>query len=97
MTKVTAEAPRIFPVFTHHAAELHAAARYLVRRIEQYAGHHAPDEIFTRLLDRHRQVVGTLQEMQNSREPYVYLTREDRELVKRVNHWLREHPEYRKM
>ncbi len=89
------ESARIYPVFTHHAKELRAAARYLVRRMEQRAGNTKPDEKFNALLDRHRLVVRTLVEMEHTREAFVYLTEEERDLVNRVNTWLKDHPENR--
>ena len=92
---VLAEAPRIYPIFTHHAKELQAAARYLVRRMERCREDRSPDEKFNALLDRHRQIIRTLQQMMNAKNPFVYLTREERELVARVNTWLKEHPENR--
>ena len=92
---VLAEAPRMYPVFTHHAKELKAAARYLVQRIERYAESHSPDWLFNTMLTRHDQVVRTMREMENSKNPFVYLTREERDLVARVNNWLKEHPEHR--
>ena len=90
-----AEAPRLYPVFTHHAKELQAAARYLVRRMERYAGNHMPDEKFHALLTRHRQVIQALSEMEKAKEPFVYLNRDERDLVARINTWLKEHPEHR--
>ena len=92
---VLAEAPKLYPVFTHHAKELEAAARYLVGIITRHEGSAAPDEMFNRLLNRHREVLHALQQMRSSRNPYVYLSREDRDLVVRVNTWLKEHPEHR--
>ena len=92
---VLAEAPKLYPVFTHHAKELRAAARYLVRRMEKYAGDRMPDDTFHALLECHRQVLRTLGEMEHAREPFVYLNREERELVGRVNTWLKDHPENR--
>lgn len=90
-----AEAPRIYPVFTHHAQELRAAASWLVRRMEKYANGHKPDAKFAAMLNRHRLVVHTLTEMEHAKNPVVYLTKEERELVSRVNAWLKEHPEHR--
>ncbi len=92
---VLAEAPRMYPVFTHHVKELKAAARYLVQRIERYAESHAPDWLFNTMLARHDLVIRTMREMENSKNPFVYLTREERDLVARVNNWLKEHPEHR--
>ena len=92
---ILAEAPRLYPVFTHHAKELQAAANYLVGRMASHAGSALPDEKFNALLDRHRQVIQTFLLMQQSKSPYVYLTQEERELVGRVNAWLRKHPENR--
>ena len=54
---ILAESPRLYPVFTHHAKELEAAARYLVRQMVRQAGTSEPDGKFNALLDRHRQVV----------------------------------------
>lgn len=93
---ILAEAPRIYPIFTHHTKELQAAARYLIQRMEEYARDHTPDAFFQRMLDRHAQVTRTLQEMEASKEPYVYLTQEDRDLVTRVNSWLRTSPQERR-
>ncbi len=92
---VIAEAPRLYPVFTHHAKELQAAARYLTDRMEQYSKGHTPDSRFSDMLNRHREVLRTLAEMEHTRQPFVYLTQEERELVIRVNAWLRKHPEHR--
>ena len=92
---VIAEAPKLYPVFTHHAKELQAAARYLVRQMEQRAGTPDPDPTFSALLKRHRQVIQTFLQLHRSKSPYVYLTREERELVARVNTWLKKNPEYR--
>ena len=93
---VLAEAPRLYPVFTHHAKELQAASRYLVRRMEQYAaGNREPDEKFNALLDRYRQVVGTFQLMRKAKDPFVYLNQEERDLVQRVNTWLKDNPNHR--
>lgn len=92
---VLAEAPRIYPVFTHHAKELQAASRYLVRRMEQYAGEHEPDEKFNAMLNRYRQVVLTLLRMHQANTPYIYLDREERDLVSRVNAWLKGNPEHK--
>jgi len=91
-----AEAPRIYPVFTHHANELRAAASYLISRMEGYAkSRSAPDRKFVEMLDRHQLVIRTLAHLEHTKDPYVYLTREERELVGRVNAWLKEHPENR--
>ena len=90
-----AEAPRIYPVFTNHANELRSAAFYLIRCMEKYANGHKPDARFAAMLNRHRLVVHTLTEMEHAKNPIVYLTKEERELVARVNAWLREHPEHR--
>lgn len=92
---VLAEAPRIYPVFTHHAKELQAASRYLTQRMEQYAKKHEPDEKFNTLLDRYRQVVMTFLRMHHAKTPYIYLDQEERELVARVNAWLKANPEHR--
>ena len=92
---ILAEAPRLYPVFTHHAKELQAAAAYLVRRMEQHANHGRPDAQFTAMVDRHRLVIQTLAEMMKAKQPYVYLSEEERELVGRVNTWLKDHPEHR--
>ena len=92
---VLAEAPRLYPVFTHHAKELRAAARYLVRRMEKFAGPRTPSSRFNALLDRHNLVLQALAEMEHAREPFVYLTEEERKLVERVNTWLKKHPENR--
>ncbi len=92
---VLAEAPRIYPVFTHHAKELQAASRYLTRRMEQYARNHEPDEKFHALLSRYREVVMTFLRMHQAKTPYIYLTQEERELVTRVNAWLKANPENR--
>lgn len=92
---ILAESPRLYPVFTHHAKELEAAARYLVRQMVRQAGTSEPDGKFNALLDRHRQVIRTFTRMKQSRTPYVYLNLEERELVGRVNAWLRKHPENR--
>ena len=92
---VLAEAPRLYPVFTHHAKELKAASRYLSRRMEQYARTGKPDDKFNALLDRYSEVIQTFLRMQRSKAPYVYLTQEERELVTRVNTWLKDHPENR--
>ena len=93
---ILAEAPRIYPVFTHHAKELQAAARYLIRRMEEYPRDHAPDAFFQRMLTRHAEVTRTLQTMDAAKEPYVYLTQEERDLVGRVNSWLRTSPQERR-
>ena len=93
---VLAEAPRLYPVFTHHAKELQAASRYLTRRMEQYAGQHEPDEKFNAMLTRYRQVVMTFLRMHHAKTPYIYLTQEERELVGRVNEWLKNNPDHRK-
>ena len=90
-----AEAPRIYPVFTWHANELRAAASYLIRRMEKYANGHKPDARFAAMLNRHQMVISTLAHMEHTKDQYVYLTREERELVGRVNAWLKEHPEHR--
>ena len=92
---VIAEAPRLYPVFTHHAKELQAAARYLISRMEQYSKDHVPDSRFSDMLNRHQEVLRTLAEREHTRQPIVYLTQEERELVIRVNAWLRKHPEHR--
>ena len=92
---VLAEAPRLYPVFTHHAKELQAAACYLTRRMEAYADDSEPDERFNALMTRHREVLRTFLLMQQAKNPFVYLTREERDLVNRVNAWLKEHPENR--
>ena len=92
---VLAEAPRMYPIFTHHAKELRAAARYLMNRIERYAESHAPDWLFNEMLNRHGQVVRTLAEMEKAKNPFVYLTQEEKDLVNRINAWLKEHPEHR--
>ena len=92
---VIQEAPRLYPVFTHHAKELQAAARYLVGRMEQYRKDHIPDSRFNDMLNRHKEVIRTLSEMEHTREPFVYLTQDEKELVVRVNAWLRMHPEHR--
>ncbi len=92
---VLAEAPRIYPVFTHHAKELQAASRYLVQQMEQYAGKHEPDEKFSAMLNRYRQVVMTFLRMYHAKTPYIYLDQEERELVTRVNTWLKANPGHR--
>ncbi len=92
---ILAEAPRLYPVFTHHAKELQAAARYLTRRMDHHAGNREPDEKFNALLDRYNQVIHTFLLMLHARDPFVYLTQEERELVGRVNTWLKAHPENR--
>ena len=92
---ILAEAPRIYPVFIHHANELRAAASYLIHRMEKYSTGHKPDARFVKMLNRHRLVVHTLSKMENSKNPIVYLTEEERELVGRVNAWWKEHPENR--
>ena len=93
---ILAEAPRLYPVFTHHAKELQAAARYLMQRMERFAaGCGIPDERFYRMMERHRLVIQTMAEMNSAREPYVYLNQEERDLVRRVNTWLKDHPEHR--
>ena len=90
---VLAESPRIYPVFTHHAKELQAAARYLGRRIDHYSREQSPEGLFDRMLERYGEVIRTLCQMQRAQEPYVYLNKEERELVVRINTWLRDHPE----
>ena len=92
---VLAEAPRIYPVFTHHAKELQAAFRFLSRRMEQYARTGQPDEKFNALLDRYREVVRTFLRMHHAKEPFVYLNREERDLVNRVNAWWKADPDHR--
>ena len=92
---ILAEAPRIYPVFTHHAKELQAAARYLARRMESHAGSEVPDDRFNALLDRYSQILRTFLLLHGAKESFVYLTREERELVGRVNTWLKAHPENR--
>ena len=94
---ILAEATKLYPVFTAHANELRAAACYLVRRMEQYAGRQKgkPDEKFHEMLQRHCQVLRTLADMECAREPFVYLNKADRDLVFRVCNWLKAHPEDR--
>ena len=86
---------RTFPVFTHHTKELQAAAQYLVRRMEAYADSRTPDEKFHALLARHKDVIHTLYALENTRAPFVYVTQEEQDLVKRISAWLKDHPEHR--
>ena len=92
---ILAESPRMYPVFTHHAAELQAAARYLVGRMEKYKGGSAADRGFNALLDRYMLVIRTLTEMEKSKDSYVYLNQDEKELVVRINTWLKKNPEHR--
>ena len=92
---ILTEAPRIYPVFTHHAKELQAAARFLACRMESHAGSEAPDDRFNTLLDRYSQILRTFLLLHGAKESFGYLTQEERELVGRVNTWLKAHPENR--
>ena len=92
---ILAESPRMYPVFTHHATELEAAARYLVGRMEKYKGGSAADKGFNALLDRYLLVIKTLSAMEKAKDNYVYLSREERELVGRVNTWFKGNPDHR--
>ena len=90
---VLAEAPRIYPVFTHHAKELLAAARFLIRRMERYTESEVPDDRFNTLMERYSQIIRTFLLLYGAKDPFVYLTLEERELVGRVNAWLKAHPD----
>ena len=92
---ILAESPRMYPVFTHHTAELQAAARYLVGRMEKYKGGSAADKVFNALLDRYMLVIRTLTAMEKAKDPYVYLDQDEKELVVRINTWLKKNPEHR--
>ena len=95
MTMVLAESAELFPVKTSHAADLRAAAWYLVRRMEDQPKGATPDARFHKLLMKYSQIMRALVCLENTPADYAYLESEDRALVTRVCAWLENHPDER--
>ena len=88
-----AECPKMCPVYTWHADEMLQAADRVVRTMERRYNGKTWDENCDRLLKMHFRLIKLYWKLNREKAPVAYIEKEDRDFVKKICTWLKEHPE----
>ena len=90
---VLAECSKLCPVYTWHADEMLKAAGRIVKIMDKRYDGKSWDEKCDSLLKMHFRLIRLYWQLQKEPAPVAYMEKEDRDFVRKICTWLKDHPE----